>query len=236
MVLKIQIAIVLFFIVIVSSCVLAKSAQTKPEEVPGMVFIKGGTYEMGEKVKTTVTVGDFYIGKYEVTNKEYCQYDPNHNGYWSNPDYPVESVSWNDAVAYCKWLSNKAGKNYRLPTEKEWEYACRAGSTTEYYWGENMNQQTYVSPSIDNYAWCSKNSGNQVHSVGQKQPNAWGLYDMSGNVWEWCSDWYNSSNSSCVVRGGCWSSYGYGCKSGGRDGNTPDKRYNINGFRVVMTP
>jgi formylglycine-generating enzyme required for sulfatase activity len=214
MISKIQIAIVLFFMVIVSSCVLAKTTPTKPEEVPGMVFIKGGTFQMGEKGdQKTVTVGDFYIGKYEVTNKEYCQYDPNHKGSWSSPNYPVESVSWDDTVNYCNWLSKKSKKNYRLPTEAEWEYACRAGSTTDYYWGDNMD---------GNYCWYSENANGQVHQVGQKKSNALGLYDMAGNVYEWCSDWYDSSKSDRSMRGGGWINPSFNCLSGFRSRATPD--------------
>jgi len=180
--------------------------------------------------------GDFYIGKYEVTNKEYLKYNPKHKGKWSNPDYPVESVSWDDAVAYCKWLSKKTGKNYRLPTANEWEYACRAGSTTDFYWGENMNEKTYDSPSIGQYAWYSENSGEMVHPVGKKKPNAWGLYDMAGNVWEWCSDWYDSYHSGRVDRGGGWSYIGYCCQSSYRDYDSPDYRDDDLGFRVVRNP
>jgi formylglycine-generating enzyme required for sulfatase activity len=228
MISKIQITITLLLLFIAGSCVLAKTTPATHKEVPGMVFIKGGTYEMGLKNYTeTVTVGDFYIGKYEVTNKEYCEYDPVHKGEWSDSDYPVESVSWNDAVGYCKWLSNKTGKNYRLPTEAEWEYACRAGSTTDYYWGNTID---------GSYCWYSDNSGDQVHTAGQKHPNAWWLYDMAGNVMEWCSDRYDNSNSYRIERGGCWGGCCVCCRSGYRDKDKPDYRGYGVGFRIVMEP
>ena len=108
---------------------------------------------------------------------------------WRNPGFtqtdshPVVNVSWNDAAAFCQWLSRKEGKEYRLPTEAQWEYACRAGSTTRYSFGDDAT-------SLGEYAWYAGNSGSKTHPVGEKKPNAWGLYDMHGNVWEWCADWF----------------------------------------------
>ena len=164
---------------------------------PEMLRIQGGTFRMkGDQPKDvdhTVGVSGFKIGKYEVSNQEYKKFKPDHTGAWSKLDNPVESVTWDDAQAYCRWLSEKTGKSYRLPTEAEWDYACRAGSTTDYYWGENSNGKASGNPNINDFAWCDANSGEAAHPVGQKKPNDWGLYDMSGNVIEWCSDWYSGN-------------------------------------------
>ena len=217
-----------------------KKSYIKPE----MVYIEGGTFMMGsnngsnnEKPVHKVTVNSFYIGKYAVTNKEYCKYDPSHKN--SGDNLPVVFVGWDDALAYCKWLSEKTGNTYRLPTEAEWEFACRAGTTTNYYWGDNMN---------GDYCWYSKNSDWKVHPVCQKQPNAWGLYDMSGNVWEWCNDWYGDYpsdsvtnptglgiDSDRVLRGGSWSDYDRSCRSGNRFYFSFALRRDYYGFRLVRT-
>jgi len=205
-----------------------------------MVLISGDTFLMGSKFADAkpihhVTVNSFYIGKYPVTNKEYCLYDPSHN----NPgdDLPVVNVNWNDAIKYCKWLSSETGKNYRLPTEAEWEYACRAGTKTDYYWGNKMD---------DSYCWYKDNSGNKIHPVGQKMPNEFGIYDMSGNLWEWCNDWYGyytsdtisnptgpGSSLTRVYRGGSWNSQAGSCRSAYRNSNSPDTRNELIGFRLV---
>jgi formylglycine-generating enzyme required for sulfatase activity len=173
-------------------------------------------------------------------------------------NYPVETVSWDDAVEFCKELSNlpeekKAGRIYRLPTEAEWEYACRAGSKTAYSFGAN-------SKSLGDYAWFAGNSGrqtppvsekkttNQTHPVGGKKANKWGLYDMHGNVLEWCSDWVGeypkdavsdpsgpSEGSSRVLRNGGWNDVAAGCRSAFRVGNGPSKRFPNIGFRVALS-
>jgi len=209
----------------------------------GMVWIEGGTFMMGsndggsdEKPVHQVTVNGFYMDKTEVTQAEYERVMGNNPSSFKNcPDCPVEKVSWHDAKAYCE----KVGK--RLPTEAEWEYAARAGSTTKYYWGNGAP---------DAYAWYGGNSGKKTHPVGQKQPNAWGLYDMSGNVWEWCSDWYNedyyanspaqdskgpSSGTGRVLRGGSWFNLPESLRSANRVRNGPDDRFINNGFRCVRS-
>jgi len=231
-------------------------ASEPEEDIPvlDMVLIEGGSFEMersyvrdDEPPFYTVEVSNFYMGKYEVTNKEYKKFNPGHSGSWSNDNYPVETVSWYEAVDYCNWLSDKEGlskcysgsgdsiklditKNgYRLPTDAEWEYACRGGTTTDYYWGDDMN---------GDYCWYNENSGDELHPVGQKEPNSFGLYDMSGNVAEWCWDSNPTSPSGSyrVYRGGGWNNHEMLCQSGGRFSNAPDYRDNSIGFRVVRTP
>ena len=217
---------------------------------PGMVYIAGGTFKMGsssgdsdEKPVHTVTVSNFFMDKTEVTQAEYRRVMGNNPSRFSGcDDCPVEKVTWHDAVAYAK----KVGK--RLPTEAEWEYAARGGVSTPL----NNRQNKYAgSNNINDVAWYFSNSGSKTHSVGQKQPNELGLYDMSGNVWEWCSDWYSdsyyvsspksdpqgpNSGSRRVLRGGSWFDSGNYCRVANRYGSYPDNRYvNYSGFRCVSS-
>ncbi|MBI3600779.1 MAG: formylglycine-generating enzyme family protein, partial [Nitrospinae bacterium] len=195
------------------------------DTVTGMeiIFIKGGCYQMGdtfgdgesdEKPIHEVCVDDFYMGKYEVTQKEWQSIMGNNPSYLKNCDNcPVEQVSWNDVQEYINKLNQKTGKKYRLPTEAEWEYAARSGGRSEKYSGGN---------NIDSVAWYNSNSNSKTHPVGQKEANGLGLYDMTGNVWEWCQDWYDSdyyrkspknnpegasSGQYRVLRGGSWDEY-----------------------------
>jgi formylglycine-generating enzyme required for sulfatase activity len=157
---------------------------------------------------------------------------------------PVERVSWEEAVEFCRRLSQKEGKTYALPTEAQSEYACRAGSTTRYCSGDDES-------SLGEYAWYEKNSDKTTHPVGEKRPNAWGLYDMHGNVWEWCADWYDkeyhagsprndptgpSSGSYRVFRGGGWIYAAGNCCSASRNGNGPGYRDYDLGLRVLLVP
>jgi formylglycine-generating enzyme required for sulfatase activity len=199
---------------------------------PEMVGIPAGTFQMGsndgrdnEKPVHTVNVKAFYMSKYETTIAEYlaCVQDGGckppqwlesgnelniHTG--SNKDYyktagmsennknhPIIGVSWNDAKAYGVWLSKKTGKDYQLPTEAQWEYACRAGSTGKYSFGNDKSQ-------LGNYGWYRDNSGRTTHPVGGKKPNAWGLYDMYGNVEEWLEDKWHDSYSGAPSDGSAW--------------------------------
>jgi formylglycine-generating enzyme required for sulfatase activity len=229
-----------------------------------LVLVPKGTFAMGflesdkdgykgeSQHKVTIS-NDYYLGVYEVTQSEYQQVMTTNPSYFqgekikgdSSP-HPVEQVSWNDAVEFCKRLSElpeekKAGRVYRLPTEAEWEYACRAGSKTAYSFGES-------SQSLGDYAWFNGNGNFQTHPVGQKKPNAWGLYDMHGNVFEWCSDRLGEypkgavsdpagpeEGSYRVGRGGGWRYGAAYCRSAGRNGYGPSARNDDCGFRVALS-
>ena len=230
-----------------------------------------------EGPQTAVTISrGYWLGKYEVTQGEYeavvgsnpswfngvrevwdesCQCSTNRD--YTDLSRPVEQVSWNDAVAYCAALTERerlAGRIplncvYRLPTEAEREYACRAGTSTRFSYGDDPGYRN-----LTNYAWYYDNSGGETHPVGQKLPNPWGLYDMHGNVFEWCQDWFDAypggvavdpqgpaSGSDRVIRGGSWGLWpGWDsariCRSAYRSYFTPDDRNNTFGFRAVLAP
>ena len=215
------------------------------KEPIGMVFVEGGTFQIGsnsgdsdEKPVHTVTVSSFYMDKTEVTQAEYRKVMGKNPSHFSGcDDCPVEKVSWHDANEYAK----KVGK--RLPTEAEWEYAARGGSKSKGYTYSGSN-------GIDAVGWYDDNSDDKTHPVAQKQPNELGLYDMSGNVWEWCSDRYGDYSSSSqtdpqgsnsgeyrVLRGGCWSGYADFCRVAYRYGSDPDYRGSGHrcGFRLVLS-
>jgi len=218
-----------------------------------MIKIPAGSFLIGsadndesadddEKPQHRVNLQEFYLGKYPVTQEQYQTIMGNNpSSFKDNPKNPVESVSWNDAQAFCQKLSEKTGKKYRLPSEAEWEYACRAGSQTRYYFGDNAEL-------LGQYAWYRYNSASKTHPVGQKKPNNWGLYDMHGNVWEWCEDgWhenYQNAPKDCsawndnhsqtnrrVLRGGSWYYSLRYCRSACR--RSFGSRINSYGFRIV---
>ncbi len=210
------------------------------------VSIQAGTFTMGEgKTAHKVTLTQaFELGQCEVTQEQYEKVMGKNPSYFKGKQKnPVENVNWDDAVAFCRKLSDlpaekSAGHVYRLPTEAEWEYACRAGTTTKYSFGNSDSQ-------LGEYAWHRGNSGKTTHPVGGKKPNPWGLYDMQGNAWEWCQDWYGrysggkltgpSSGSHRVGRGGSWYDYSDGCSSYYRGGFTPVTQFNTLGFRVLRS-
>jgi len=180
---------------------------------PELVWIPSGTFQMGnneiedEKPVHPVTVKSFALGKYEVTFDEYDKFceatareKPSDEG-WGRGKRPVINVTWDDAKAYTKWLSDQTGKNYRLPTESQWEYACRAGNAGKYAFGDDANQ-------LGNYGWYDKNSEEKTHPVGEKKPNAFGLYDMHGNVWEWLEDVWHTNYEGAPSDGSAWTSGG----------------------------
>ena len=242
-------------IVLEKERVVYRKKKEYSKEKNGFVLIKKGSFMMGsnsgdkdEKPIHRVNIDyDFYIGKYEVTFNQYDKFcdatgreKPNDDG-WGRGERPVINVSWNDAKAYTKWLSKKEGTTYRLPTEAEREYVARAGTTTKYSFGDSDS-------SLGQYAWYSKNSSSKTHKVGQKKPNPWGVYDMYGNVWEWCEDWYvdsykntprngtdNNSDSQGikVLRGGSWYSNSDNLRSANRNRSYPSNTYYNIGFRVV---
>ncbi len=217
----------------------------------GMAFklIPGGKFRMGEgKESHDVTITrPYYLGVFQVMQEQYQRVMGNNPSSFNGAENPVEQVSWDDAVSFCKKLSEvpaekSAGRVYRLPTEAEWEYACRAGTTTTYCFGDSVSQ-------LDDYAWYMNNSGETTHAVGLKKPNAFGLYDMHGNVWEWCQDWYGgypsgalidprgpSGGSNRVGRGGCWGGGAALCRSAFRSSFDPTERSVSFGFRAALNP
>ncbi|WP_289058801.1 formylglycine-generating enzyme family protein [uncultured Mesotoga sp.] len=256
-------------------------SEIKTSNGDELIYVKGGSFIMGDtwgdgfsdekpthKVELTY---DFYVGKYPVTFDEYDRYcgetgstKPSDSG-WGRGRRPVINVSWNDAIEYCNWLSEKEGlpiayygdgslldenrreteditrvKGYRLLTEAEWEYAARGGK-------KSMGYKYSGSNSPDSVAWYDSNSGRKTHEVGQKKRNELGLYDMSGNVWEWCSDWYgsysssaptnpyNNSGSGRVIRGGSWVNDAADVRVADRVYNSPASTGYDLGFRIART-
>ena len=243
--------------------------MTSGSDIPeGMVFVEGGTFQMGsdngksdEKPMHEVTVGSFMIGKYEVTQELWRSVMKSSPSNFRGNTRPVERVSWYDAVEFCNKLSEKEGlqkaysgnessiscdfnaNGYRLPTEAEWEYAARGGR-------KDRGFKYSGNDDIDEVAWYTSNSGGQTNEVGKKQPNELGIYDMTGNVWEWCWDWasdryYSSggqtnpigpnSGSSRVLRGGSWGDFAEHCRTATREYGGPASCYSYNGFRLVRT-
>jgi formylglycine-generating enzyme required for sulfatase activity len=232
-----------------------------------MVFIAPNTFTMGsptnelghrsdESPQTVVTLTrGFWISKFLVTQREYLAVTgSNPSGFPGDLERPVETVSWFAASNYCALLTDQdlaaghipPGSHYRLPTEAEWECAARAGTTTAYNYGEDPDAL-----SLTNHAWYSDNSGFKPRPVGLKEPNAWGLYDMAGNVWEWCQDWYGPYSGGSltdprgpatnpigfkVIRGGAWEGFAFDCRSARRsiEGASPFITDFIIGFRVVL--
>ena len=237
----------------------AAAAAAPKEEIVNSVGIKlqlipAGTFEMGSnegernespvhEVKITTP---FYIGVTEVTNAQWrAVMGAEPPSKWKDDERPVEMVSWADATAFCQKLTElpkerEVGRVYRLPTEAEWEHACRAGTTTK--WGSGNDEET-----LDDVASFTTNSDSQTYSVGQKRQNAWGLHDMHGNVWEWCSDWYGPyapeavadptgpvGGSYKVSRGGSWNNAAELCRSAKRYSYHPSVRSDSLGFRVAL--
>ncbi len=224
------------------------------------VYIKPGTFMMGsptnesgskKQLRVTLTKG-FYMGITEVTVGQWTAVMGNYPWYFRNcgVDCPVEQISWNDVQTFIRKLNRKEGTNrYRLPTEAEWEYAARAGSTTAVATGEISGIICGYNSNLDAMGWYCGNSDSRTHRVAGKKPNRWGLYDMYGNVWEWCQDWYESypfgsvidptgpsSGSSRVFRGGGWASFAKDFRSALRGCNKPGSSLFFLGFRLVLSP
>ena len=184
------------------------------------IKIPNKNYEMG---KYPITIAE-YMHFVKDTDSHYPKY---HEAINLGKNAPIIGVNWYDAIAYCEWLSSKTNKNYRLPTEEEWEYSCRAETTTKWSFGNDENK-------FSEYAWYSENSNKTIHPVGEKLPNYWGLYDMHGSVWEWCDDWYNEEKNRRVVRGGSWNNNTYDARSSYRNKGNPYTHNPDRGFRIVL--
>jgi formylglycine-generating enzyme required for sulfatase activity len=199
-----------------------------------------------EKPAHSVTLTQpFYMGKYTVTQAQYAAVMGTNPSHFKGAQLPVDSVSWDDATAFCSKLNETLHDKtlaVRLPTEAQWEYACRAGTRTRFYSGD-------ADSDLDAVGWYESNSGNTTHPVGQKKPNAFGLYDMHGNVWQWCQDFYSENYSSSPIkdplndkgaahvhRGGSWYLNGAGCRSAYR--SSADGVYSVSthAFRVIASP
>ena len=255
---------------------LAGCGRSAPSDAPSeirtksgivMVQIPAGWFTMGDETEVDaqphqVYVSAFYIDKYLVNQEQYQRVMGGNPSRWKGSMNPVEQVRWSDAARYCNarsrlealqscydlktWECNFDADGYRLPTEAEWEYACRAASKTTYFFGNDPSK-------LRDYAWFEENSGGQPRPVGQKLPNPWGLYDMYGNVWQWCNDFYKvdyyqeapkenpigpKTGDNKVVRGGAWKFSSQSCRSGYRYNEDPGYvdvcfGYDIYGFRCV---
>lgn len=252
--------------------VLEKYLQLFRPSFSQMVIIPVGSFTMGctseqsncnsdENPTHQVTLSAYEIGKYEVTQKEWRTVMGSNPAFFTGDNKPVEQVSWNDIITFCNALSLQEGltpvytingstvsanwyaDGYRLPTEAEWEYAARGGalSTNTRYSGSNI---------INDVSWFSSNSSSKTHDIGSKSPNQLGIYDMSGNVWEWCWDWYSpnyytqsiqtdpkgpDAGSGRVLRGGSWYNYAERCRISYRYDSSPSSRNSLNGFRLART-
>ena len=243
------------------------TAAPAPTNAPAMVLIAGGKFSMGDPTEVDappheVVVRSFLMDRNLVTQEQFQKITGANPSRWKGDKNPVEQLRWADALAYCNLRSEREGltpcynlkseqcnfeaTGYRLPTEAEWEYACRAGTTTAYFFGDTPAK-------ISTYAWHDKNADGHPHPVGQKQPNPWGLYDMTGNVWEWCNDNYQvdyytisprenphgpPTGTNKVLRGGAWRFSADNCRSGYRYNESPGAAdvcfgYDIYGFRCV---
>jgi formylglycine-generating enzyme required for sulfatase activity len=232
-----------------------------------MARIQGGKFLMGDKDEVDappheVVVGSFFMDTHLVTQEQFQKFMGTNPSRWKGERNPVEQLRWSDAVRFCNKRSEAEGlqpcydlqtlkcnfeaNGYRLPTEAEWEYACRAGATTPFFFGDNASK-------LGDYAWFDKNSGGRPKPVGQKQPNKWGLYDMAGNVWQWCNDFYKvdyyqeaprenpkgpEQGQNKVLRGGAWRFSAENCRAGYRYNESPGYSdvcfgYDIYGFRCV---
>jgi formylglycine-generating enzyme required for sulfatase activity len=242
------------------------AAEQSVAEFLGMEFvlIPAGQFMMGADPQFTIkssdgvsAVGDesprhlvviskpFYLGVHEVTQEQWETVMDNNFSHFRGQDMPVENVSWEDVQEFIQRLNREAenGRRYRLPTEAEWEYAARAGSAGAYSFGDDSGM-------LDAHAWYLDNAEGTTHPVGTRAPNAWGLHDMHGNVWEWVADWYGHdyyadapgtdpagppSGQDRVVRGGGWNIFGDLCRSANRDRGAPDSRTDRKGFRLAFT-
>ncbi len=245
-----------------------RSAARSTQHAERTVLIPAGRFTMGDEKEIDATphevsVSSFYMDTHPVTQAEYEAVMGENPSRWKGAGNPVEQMRWSDAAKYCNarsklerlqpcydlntWECNFEASGYRLPTEAEWEYACRAGTQTAYFFGNDPAK-------LRDYAWFDQNAGGKPHPVGQKPPNPWGLYDMHGNVWEWCNDFYKvdyyqesprenprgpKTGDTKVVRGGAWKFSAESCRCGYRYNEDPGYAdvcfgYDIYGFRCVI--
>jgi formylglycine-generating enzyme len=242
--------------------------QVKTQGGVEMLLLSGGTFVMGDnngevdEPEHEVTVSPFYIDVTPVTQREFMRLMGENPSKFPEAQQPVEQIRWSDAVRYCNersreeglepaydltnWTCNFEADGYRLPTEAEWEYAARAGTATAYFFGNDPAQ-------LRIHAWFNDNAGDKPRPVGRRRPNPWGLHDITGNVWEWCNDFYQvdyykespkqdprgpEAGDKKVLRGGCWNSNAAACRVAYRYNETPGYTdacfgYDIYGFRVV---
>ena len=218
-----------------------------------MIAVEGGTFQMGspesdaeadddEKPQHEVTLSNYYIGETEVTQELWETVMGSNPSEFKGPKLPVEKVSWDDCQTFIGKLNAQTGMKFRLPTEAEWEYAARGGKKSKGYTYSGSN-------TIDDVAWYVANSGATTHEVGKKRANELGIYDMTGNVWEWCQDWYGEtyyennsttdpqgpvSGTSRVLRGGCWWFDSWLCRVADRNWLSPGHRNDYLGFRLAL--
>ncbi len=251
--------ILIFFLLFGSPAVAQQLKEITNSIGMKLVLIHAGSFTMGSPVSEAgrqdnekpqeVTISkSFYLGVYEVNQDEFEKVTGENLSSFKGIKHPVETVSWDDAVSFCKKLSEsseekQAGREYRLPTEAEWEYACRATSTTSYCFGDSAE-------SLEEYGWIGENSETITRLVGKKKPNRWGLYDMHGNVSEWCQDWHaayrlrdaidpsgpkRGEGERRISRGGSWNADPASCRSACRNSYDPSCRFLNIGFRVAMS-
>ncbi len=222
-----------------------------------MNYIPAGTFNMGsenvehESPVTSVSLPDFWMGRYLITQEQWRTVAqtfewsdnvlPQDPAFFKGNNHPVEQINWYEAVEFCNRLSLKFGKNFRLPSEAEWEYACRAGTESRFFFGNSKS-------ALGDYAWFNDNSQHRTHPVGEKLPNPWGLYDIVGNTWEWCTDRWrqsydqklpeehllkNSIHESRLLRGASWNAFPGACAPTARNRILPTYRAFYYGIRVV---
>ena len=251
---------------VVSNATIIKPASLPVFDGITMILCKAGSYVTGSpesetgrwndeyQRKITITK-DFYIGAFPITQAQYCAITEKPNpSIFINDDNPVDNVDWNEARQFCNILNNLTegqrpeGYRYDLPTSAQWEYACRAGTKTALNSGENVSNSEGISKELDDIAWYVGNSEDVIHPVGMKKPNAWGIYDMHGNIWEWCRDLAKSSvkvdetdpvgetsGEMHTCRGGSWNSEPRYCRSASRLAcSNFDSCTQLTGFRVVL--
>ncbi|MET0263111.1 MAG: formylglycine-generating enzyme family protein, partial [Rariglobus sp.] len=215
-----------------------------PKGSAGAAFNESDRHKSKDYYQHPVTLTHgFLLGVTEVTQAHYRAVTGQNPSVFKGDNRPVDNVSWDDAVKFCELLSAKTGRTVRLPTEAEWEYACRAGSETRYFFGEDSDLTA-----LADHAWYDANSERQTHPVAQKKPNVWGLHDMGGNVWEWCADRFSGpyedktvtdpqgakNGDTRVLRGGCWETGPLSARSANRGGILPSRATSRFGFRIVV--